>query len=92
MSMEIRTLNVKVITPTQILFQGPALSVSSKNLMGGFDVLPEHANMITFIEAMHPIEIRTPDKKKVSFKFPMAIIHVTNNTVTVYSQPEVIQI
>ena len=87
-----RTLNVKVITPTQILFQGLALSLSSKNLMGNFDVLPEHANMITFIEAMHPIEIRKVDKQKIAFKFPMAIIHVTNNIVTVYSQPEVIKL
>lgn len=85
-------LNVKVISPTQVLFEGPALSVSSKNLMGNFDVLPEHANMITFIEKDHPIEIRTPDKKKVNFKFPMAIIHVTNNKVIVYSQPEVIRL
>lgn len=92
MSMESRTLNVKVISPTQLLFQGAATSVSSKNLMGNFDILPEHANMITFIEAMHPIEIRKVDKQKIAFKFPMAIIHVTNNTVTVYSQPEVISL
>lgn len=87
-----RLLNVKVISPTQLLFQGTASSVSSKNLVGNFDVLAEHANMITFIEKDFPIEIRTQDKKKVSFKFPMAIIYVRSNEVTIYSQPEVISL
>ena len=87
-----RILNVKVISPTQVLFEGQATSVSSKNLMGNFDVLPEHANMITFIEANHDVEIRKPDRAKVSFKFPMAIIYVRNNLVTIYSQPEVVKL
>ncbi len=87
-----RILNVKVISPTQVLFDGPALSVSSKNLMGRFDVLPEHANMITFIEKDHPIEIRNENKQKISFKFPMAIIYVRSNQVTIYSQPEIISL
>lgn len=87
-----RILNVKVISPTQLLFQGQASSVSSRNLMGNFDVLAEHANMITFIEKDHPIEIRKIDKQKISFKFPMAIIYVRSNQVTIYSQPEVIRL
>lgn len=81
------TLNVTVISPQDILFQGPALSVSSKNSAGNFDLLPEHANMITFIDNQE-IVIRL-DKKKISFKFPMAIIFVADNQVKIYSQPEI---
>lgn len=87
-----RLLNVKVISPTQVLFEGFAFSVSSKNLLGNFDVLPEHANMITFIEKMQAIVIRKEDKQKLEFKFPMAIIYVRSNQVTIYSQPELINL
>ena len=85
-------LNVKIISPTQVFFDDQALSVSSKNLLGNFDVLPQHANMITFIEKSQPIVIRKLNKEKIEFKFPMAIIYVRENQVTIYSQPEVLNL
>lgn len=94
-------LTVSILSPQQILYQGPALSVSSKNSSGKFDILPEHANMVTFIENF-PITLRIPalptggqggdETQKKEFKFPMAIMYVTNNIVKVYAQPEIVQI
>lgn len=80
------TLTVQLISPEQTLFSGPALSVSSKNSAGNFDLLPQHANLITFIDN-NPIIIRKPNEEKLTFKFPFAIIYITNDKVTIYAQP-----
>jgi|SRR3989344_4345892 len=44
------TLNVKILTPTQTIFDGEALSVSSKSGVGNFDILPYHANFIALVQ------------------------------------------
>jgi F0F1-type ATP synthase epsilon subunit len=44
------TLQVMVMTPQQVLFEGEAVSVSSINDTGPFDVLGDHANFITLIK------------------------------------------
>ncbi len=80
-------LNVNVLSPQDILFSGPATSVSSKHSSGNFDLLPRHANFVTFIEN-YPITIIKPDGVKITFKFPMGIIHIANNQVKIYAQPE----
>lgn len=83
-----QTFNVRVISPKQIIYQGNALSVSSTNSAGKFDILAEHANFITLIENS-PIVIRTVDKQSVVFKFPLAIIYTTRNTVNIYTQIQI---
>lgn len=84
-------LNVKVISPFDLLFAGSVLSVSSKNSAGNFDLLPEHANFITFINN-NPIVLKKTDNSTVTFKFPLAIIYITNNDVRIYAQPETVKI
>ncbi len=81
-------LNVTVLSPQDMLFQGAALSVSSKNSAGNFDLIPEHAKLITIIEN-NPIVIRKLNREKITFKFPLAIIYITNNKVSIYAQPEI---
>lgn len=84
-----QTLRVRIISPQQTFFEGEALSVSSKNMQGPFDILPEHANFITIIENS-PIIIRIQDQKPQMFKFPIAIIYTTLNMVNIYTyiQPQ----
>lgn len=83
------TLFIRIISPTQLIFQGWADSVSSKNIYGKFDILPQHANFITLIEG-NPIIIRTHDKKELTFKLPLAIIFNRENKVNIYTyiQPQ----
>lgn len=77
-------LKVKIISPKQTIFEDSALSVSSQNTAGKFDILPEHANFITLVQNM-PIEIIKPNKEKTTFNFPLAIIYNTNNKVSIYT-------
>lgn len=79
-------LQVKIQTPREVLFQGQAQSVSSKNSEGNFDILPQHANFLTIVENQ-PITIINTDKQSLKFTFAQAIIHHSNNQVSIYANP-----
>lgn len=81
-----QSLHVRILSPGQTLFEGEGTAVSSKNMQGAFDILPEHANFITIIENF-PIVIRTQGQKPQSFEFPIAIIYAHQNNVDIYTYP-----
>ncbi len=85
------SLSVKVISPQNLLFFGKATSVSSRNTSGNFDVLPEHTSFITII-IQSPIVIRPVDSQKITLTFSIAVMYVTDNNVTIYAQPEAINL
>lgn len=76
------TLHVRIISPQQLILNTEAESVSSKNMQGPFDILPQHANFITIVENQ-PIVVRTP--KPLTFKFNLAIILTRENKVDIYT-------
>ena len=78
------TLHVRIISPQQLILDADAQSVSSKNLQGPFDILPQHANFITMIEKA-PIYVRIKGQKTQKFDFQMAIILATENKVDIYT-------
>lgn len=80
-------LNVRIVSPRESVFEGPALSVSSVNSVGPFDILPEHAKFVTLVENK-PLVLRLPSKEKKEFSFTLAIIHVHENRVDVYIEPQ----
>ena len=77
-------LNVRIVTPKAIVHEGQAMSVSSINSKGNFDILPRHANIITIIEHS-PIIVRTDKKERLKFDFPIAIILNIKNKVNIYT-------
>lgn len=78
------TLHVRIISPQELILDTEAASVSSKNLQGPFDILPQHANFITLVENS-PIVVRTSKQKPLVFKFPLAIIITRENKVDIYT-------
>lgn len=80
-----QSLHLRIISPGQTLFEGEVEAVSSKNMQGPFDILPEHANFITVTE--EPIVLRVGDQKPKAFKFPIAIIYAHQNKVDIYTYP-----
>ncbi|MDD5147546.1 MAG: hypothetical protein PHV63_03330 [Candidatus Daviesbacteria bacterium] len=83
------TLHVRIVSPQQLILNAEAVSVSSKNAQGNFDILAQHANFITLVENS-PIVIRQAGQKPLVFKFPLAIIMTTENKVNIYTyiQPQ----
>lgn len=77
-------LKIKILSPNDVIFQGQARSVSSKNSFGNFDILPYHANFITMVQK-EPIIVRDEKNKPVKYDFPLAIIYSANNEVKVYT-------
>ena len=88
--MSNQILHVRIISPQELILETEAEAVSSKNIRGDFDILPEHANFITVVEN-YPILIRVPKQKPIILKFNLAIIMVTENNVNIYTyiQPQV---
>lgn len=83
------TIHVRILSPQQLLLDTMATSVSSKNIQGNFDILPQHANFLTVVEKF-PIVIRIPHKEALTYKFDIAIIFATENSVNIYTyiQPD----
>ena|SRR3989344_1909657 len=76
-------LHVKIQTPEGMVWEGNAQAVSSRNSVGPFDILPEHSNFITLIEA-EPVTILT-DSGSQDFAFKRAIISLQDNIVSIYA-------
>lgn len=75
-------LHVKVLSPTQTLYDGTAVSVSAVNEVGPFDILADHANFFSLlVEGTIAI-----NNNFQNFNFPISkgIMKVTNNTVTLF--------
>lgn len=81
-----QSLHLRILSPSQTFFEGEVTSVSSKNMQGAFDILPQHANFITVVENS-PIIIRIQGQKPQTFKFPIAIIYAHQNKVDIYTYP-----
>ena len=76
-------LKVRINSPEALIWEGEALSVSSKNSQGTFDVLPFHTNFVSIIEN-EPIKINTGHDIK-EYKFSFSVMYVHSNTVFIYT-------
>lgn len=78
-------LSVKVFFPALMRrenFSIKALSVSSENPLGKFDILPQHINFITLI--FKKVSIQTPEKEKIEISFERGILIAKENEVKVF--------
>jgi F0F1-type ATP synthase epsilon subunit len=76
-------LTVSINSPDKVIWEGRALSVSSTNSAGNFDVLPHHANFITIIENQ-PLVVQT-GTKALRFTFPVCLMYARDNYVYAYT-------
>ena len=75
-------LTVKVVSPTQIFYEGPALSVSATNRVGDFDILENHANFFSLITE-GDIVVNT-GAQELRFPVTHGIVKASNNTITLF--------
>jgi F0F1-type ATP synthase epsilon subunit len=66
----------------EVFYQGEALSVSSQNQLGKFDILPKHTNFITLI--FDELSIMTSKGEKITYHFKRGVLEVTKNRVNIY--------
>ena len=75
-------LKVKVLSPTQAFYDGPAVSVSATNKVGPFDVLVNHANFFSLL-TKGDIVVNT-GTQELTFPITHGIIKVHNNVITLF--------
>lgn len=78
-------LQIRITTPREVIFQGEAVSVSSANVNGTFDILPMHANFITFIQGKEII-VRTAEGEPKKYTFDFAIVYNKDSHVNIYTE------
>lgn len=75
-------MRVRVMSPTQTLYSGPALSVSANNKVGAFDILADHANFFSLLSEGN-IVINT-GYQPLSFPIQHGIVKAKNNDITLF--------
>lgn len=85
MSEKEENLFVEIYFPAEAekeIFKTEARSVSSKNRLGRFDILPQHINFATLI--FDELTIETREKEKIQHQFKRGVLIVKENKVTIF--------
>jgi F0F1-type ATP synthase epsilon subunit len=77
-------VHFRIVSPRKVLFENDALSVSSRNSKGNFDILPKHANFMTIIEKA-PLIIRLDQNQQIKFDLSFGVIYSVNGQVNIYT-------
>ena len=75
-------LEVTVASSAKKFYEGKARSVSSKNSVGPFDILPQHENFISLVK--EKITIFDLQGKKYEFKIDNGLLEVSEDIVRVF--------
>ena len=76
------TLNVIARAPFHVYYEGPAETVSARNRVGEFDILPEHADFFSILEPGE-VSIGT-GTEPITFVIHNGIVAVRNNEVMLF--------
>lgn len=82
MANKVPTLNVEVRSRQGLVFKGELAAITSYNLVGPFDVLPEHTNFVSMIKKN--VVLHRADGRAEEINVDSGIIMVEDNTVKVF--------
>jgi len=82
-SSEKQQLLVKIFSPFEVFYEGPAYSLSAKTETGPFDVLYDHANFIGLLQA-GKVVVHTPFGRR-SYELNRGVLKVHNNYAVVFA-------
>jgi F-type H+-transporting ATPase subunit epsilon len=72
---------LEIVTPQRSAFSGPVESFSAPGTMGGFQVLRNHAPLLTTI-SIGEVKLRNADGAEVVYSTTGGFVEVSNNKVT----------
>ena len=81
--MAVPKLNVRVLTPTGVLYEGEVLAVSGTNATGPFAILPQHAQFISLITG--PILLHEQQREAKEITLEQGVLACQDNKVEVYA-------
>ena len=80
------SLQIRITSPRELIYEGAAASVSSTNVDGNFDILPYHANFITFVQGKKIIIRPVGGGEPKEFTLDFAIVYNKDNHVNIYTE------
>jgi F0F1-type ATP synthase epsilon subunit len=78
----VKTIKVVILNREQVVYQGEALSVTSINDKGPFDILPHHQNFISLIR--DKVVIRPPGGKPFQYQIKRGLLQVLADQVRIF--------
>jgi len=80
-----RAFHLEIVTPERVVFQGDATSLSAPGVMGGFQVLVDHAPMIAAI-GVGELKVKGPGGDDTRYCTGGGFVEVKQNRVVVLAQ------
>ncbi len=77
------TFQIKIFSPFDTYYQGPAFSLSATDRSGAFDILYGHANFVCLL-LPGPVRVSTPYGQR-EFRLSRGIVKVNQNKVVVFA-------
>ena len=77
-----RSFQLEIIAPTRVVFDGEASSVSAPGTLGGFQVLVDHAPLLSSLDA-GPLKIKSPAGVDTVYATGGGYLEVNHNRVVV---------
>ena len=78
-------MNITVLTPDKKIFQGPITSVKVPGTVGQFQVLINHAPIVSSLEAGE-VTIKKEGEEDLKFSIEKGFIEVLNNDISLLVQ------
>ncbi|HXK52926.1 hypothetical protein H6802_01620 [Candidatus Nomurabacteria bacterium] len=75
-------ISVQIVSKKRLIYQGKATSVTSKNRVGEFDILEQHANFITLMEDYVILNHKTNAEQVYELKSGLLVAE--NNKVAIF--------
>lgn len=80
-----KSFRLEIVTPTKVIFDGEVVSFSAPGVMGGFQVLYNHAPLLAEI-GIGAVKILKPDGSELRFATSGGFVHVLDNRVTLLAE------
>jgi F-type H+-transporting ATPase subunit epsilon len=77
-----KPFRLQIITPTRVVFQDGALSVTAPGVLGGFQVLYDHAPLLSALE-VGEIKVKKTDGGELHFATSGGFLEVKQNEVVI---------
>lgn len=77
-----KSLEVEIVTPAEKIFSGEALSVSVPGALSPFEILFNHAPIVSALD-MGIVKIKDSSNKKITFAVNSGFAEVKNNKVSI---------
>ena len=80
-----RTFRLDIVTPRRVVFSGDALSFSAPGVMGGFQVLVDHAPMLAEI-GIGEVSVRDAEGARFHYAVSGGVVEVKHNHVILLAE------